>query len=117
MPWWFWVGLGVGLGAWFWRITFRAFWEAELRTKYTTPGGDDLALDMMMATVTFLFIGPGKLLLGLLARLRGRKTNDWYWIARALGGESRETKQKRKEEELREREEWIARKERELGIQ
>lgn len=109
MPWWGWLAAGL-IATGLWRLSFRA-----LVNILTPPiDGDDFAGCLLMATIGFLGIGPGVLVVGLIKRAAG--TRDWGELAVLIAGETREQKLARREREVREREDYIRRMERELKL-
>jgi hypothetical protein len=114
MPWWAWLAGSLVLGIWFWRVTFRTL----IATDIFGPASKEIGLtgvDFMLAAVFSTLIFPAAPLLLFFVAVK-HLVGGWGDLARVMGGETRAQKRERKEAELAEREEKVARMERELGI-
>lgn len=109
MPWWAWVLIGLVAGVPCWRATFRWATEEE-------PVNDGAYLATLVGITTFLFVGMGPCLLLRACVMMLWARRDAEPVARALGGESRDQKRRRREREFAAREAAIRQAERELGI-
>jgi len=123
MPWWLWLAWSVPLGAWFWRVTFRAMvdrdrgrdWDSEIREIVDRPlDAETVVMNAFTATLLFLVLGPGLLIHS--AFIAATRTTDWDRTAALLGGESRAQKRRRREREMAAREARVREAERDLGI-
>jgi hypothetical protein len=103
MPWWAWAGVVVYAGVW--RITFRVVWG-----DYPKSDWDGVLRCMFAATSLSWLVG----LVLLFEKTSDRLKPDQ--VARAIGGEGRAHKRKRREPELRELETRMRLAEKELGI-
>jgi hypothetical protein len=105
VPWWGWTAAGALTYGLLWRITFRALWETR-----RSDGWGEFWFSFGMASFLFWFVWPA----WGVEVLAERHQPDQ--IARRIAGESRGDKRRRRERELRARQEHIEKLEQELGI-